>query len=232
MADALSFVEVGSDSESCDAVVIWLHGLGADGHDFAPVARMLSSPGRRYILPHAPSMPVTINGGMWMPAWYDILSMDPGARDAPRESADDVIHSTKLVNKLIENEINNGIPEERIVIAGFSQGGALALYLSLRSEYNLAGVVALSCYLPVRERFESELKNTNIPIFQAHGRFDMVVPYYSGLYTHELLTSKSIEINWHEYQIGHEVSPQEISDIGNWLNEIIPPLFNDNTDTI
>ena len=104
MADVLTFVEVGSDSESCDAVVIWLHGLGADGHDFVPVAKLLSSPGRRYILPHAPSMPVTINGGMWMPAWYDILSMDPGARDAPRESSEDVIHSTKLVEKLIENE--------------------------------------------------------------------------------------------------------------------------------
>ena len=225
MADVLTFVEVGSDSESCDAVVIWLHGLGADGHDFVPVAKLLSSPGRRYILPHAPSMPVTINGGMWMPAWYDILSMDPGARDAPRESSDDVIHSTKLVEKLIENEIENGTPEDRIVVAGFSQGGALALHLSLRSKYNLAGVVALSCYLPVREKFESELTNTKIPIFQAHGRFDMVVPYFSGLYTHELLESKSIEITWHEYQMGHEVCNQEISDIGTWLNRIIPPIL-------
>ena len=116
MADALTFVEVGSDSESCDAVVIWLHGLGADGHDFAPVANILSSPGRRYILPHAPSMPVTINGGMRMPAWYDILSMDPGAREAPRESSDDVNNSTKLVEKLIEDEIENGTISEKDIL--------------------------------------------------------------------------------------------------------------------
>lgn len=232
MADALSFVEVGADSESSDSSVIWLHGLGADGHDFAPVARILSAPGRRFILPHAPSMSVTINGGMWMPAWYDILSMDPGARDSPRESADDVINSANLVNKLIKDELDKGIPEERIVIAGFSQGGALALYLSLRSEINLAGVIALSCYLPVRDRFESELINKKTPIFQAHGRFDMVVPYYSGLYTHELLTSHSIVVDWKEYQMGHEVSNQEISDIGEWLDSIIPPLSNDDTNTI
>jgi len=232
MADALSFIEVGSDLESADATIIWLHGLGADGHDFAPVARMLNCPGRRFILPHAPSMPVTINGGMWMPAWYDILSMDPGARDSPRESTEDVMHSANLVNKLINNEISKGIPEERIVIAGFSQGGALALHLSLRSELNLAGVIALSCYLPVRDRFESELKNTKTPIFQAHGRFDMVVPYFSGLYTHELLTSNSIEVDWHEYQMGHEVCNQEISEIGLWLNSILPPLSDGDTDTI
>ena len=232
MADALSYVEVGADVESSNSTVIWLHGLGADGHDFAPVARILASPGRRFILPHAPSMPVTINGGMSMPAWYDILSMDPSARDSPRESANDVINSAILVNKLIKHEIDNGIPEERIVIAGFSQGGALALHLSLRSEINLAGVIALSCYLPVRERFESELINKKTPIFQAHGRFDMVVPYYSGLYTHELLTSHSIEVDWNEYQMGHEVSNQEISDIEEWLNSVIPPLSDDNTDTI
>jgi phospholipase/carboxylesterase len=232
MADALSYVEVGADVESSNSTVIWLHGLGADGHDFAPVARILASPGRRFILPHAPSMPVTINGGMSMPAWYDILSMDPSARDSPRESANDVINSAILVNKLIKHEIDNGIPEERIVIAGFSQGGALALHLSLRSEINLAGVIALSCYLPVRERFESELINKKTPIFQAHGRFDMVVPYYSGLYTHELLTSHSIEVDWNEYQMGHEVSNQEILDIEEWLNSVIPPLSDDNTDTI
>ena len=232
MADALSYVEVGADVESSNSTVIWLHGLGADGHDFAPVARILASPGRRFILPHAPSMPVTINGGMSMPAWYDTLSMDPSARDSPRESANDVINSAILVNKLIKHEIDNGIPEERIVIAGFSQGGALALHLSLRSEINLAGVIALSCYLPVRERFESELINKKTPIFQAHGRFDMVVPYYSGLYTHELLTSHSIEVDWNEYQMGHEVSNQEISDIEEWLNSVIPPLSDDNTDTI
>ena len=232
MADALAFVEVGSDIESANSAIIWLHGLGADGHDFAPVARMLNRPGRRFILPHAPSMPVTINGGMWMPAWYDILSMDPGARDAPRESADDVIKSSLLIEKLINSEINNGIPEERIVIAGFSQGGALALHLSLRSELNLAGVIALSCYLPVRDRFESELINKKTPIFQAHGRFDMVVPYFSGLYTHELLTSHSIDVNWHEYQMGHEVCNQEISDIGKWLDSIIPALSDDDTNTI
>ena len=108
MADALSYVEVGADVESSNSTVIWLHGLGADGHDFAPVARILASPGRRFILPHAPSMPVTINGGMSMPAWYDILSMDPSARDSPRESANDVINSAILVNKLIKHEIDNG----------------------------------------------------------------------------------------------------------------------------
>tara|TARA_B100001123_G_C15192593_1_gene980018 strand:+ start:289 stop:990 length:702 start_codon:yes stop_codon:yes gene_type:complete len=232
MADALHCVEVGSEIELADSSVIWLHGLGADGHDFAPVAKMLARPGRRFILPHAPSMPVTINGGMWMPAWYDILSMDPGARDSPRESADDVIKSANLVNNLINNEIKNGIPENRIVLAGFSQGGALALHITLRSEKNLAGAIALSCYLPVREKFESELKNTNIPIFQAHGKFDMVVPYFAGLYTNELLTSNSVKIDWKEYQMGHEVCNEEIEDIENWLEKIIPPLSDNNTNTI
>jgi len=232
MADALSCLEVGSKISSADASVIWLHGLGADGHDFAPVARMLARPGRRFLLPHAPSMPVTINGGMWMPAWYDIISMDPGARDSPRESADDVINSARLVNDLIKNELNNGISEDRIILAGFSQGGALALHITLRSEINLGGTIALSCYLPIRERFESELKNKKTPIFQAHGRFDMVVPYFAGLYTSELLTSNSINIDWHEYQMGHEVCNQEISDIGAWLDSVIPPLSNDDTNTV
>ncbi len=232
MADALSCLEVGSEINSADASVIWLHGLGADGHDFAPVAKMLTRPGRRFLLPHAPSMPVTINGGMWMPAWYDILSMDPGARDSPRESADDVIKSAKLVNDLIKNEVKNGISENRIVLAGFSQGGALALHITLRSEINFAGTIALSCYLPARERFESELKNPTIPIFQAHGRFDMVVPYFAGLYTSELLTSKSIKLDWHEYQMGHEVCNQEISDIGDWLDSIIPALSDVDTNTV
>ena len=223
MTELLSFLEIGAELEQSDSTVIWLHGLGADGHDFAPVARILSCTGRRFVLPHAPSMPVTINGGINMPAWYDILSLDPGARDVPRECAEDVLHSANLINLLIEKEIERGIPEERIVLAGFSQGGALALHMAVRSNYNLAGVIALSCYLPIREKFESELTNVSIPIFQAHGRFDMVVPYFSGLYTHELLTSKSIKVNWKEYQIGHEVSNQEISDIAFWLNKILPP---------
>ena len=138
-------------------------------------------------------------------------------------SSEDVFNSAELVNLLIEKEIERGIPEERIVLAGFSQGGALALHMAVRSHYNLAGVIALSCYLPIREKFESQLNNISIPIFQAHGRFDMVVPYFSGLYTHELLTSKSIKVNWKEYQIGHEVSNEEILEIGTWLNEILPP---------
>lgn len=224
MKEQLQFIEVGETIENSDSTVIWLHGLGANGYDFEPVARILDSKGRRFVLPHAPTMSVTINGGANMPAWYDILSLDPGARDVPRESADDVYFSAKLVNSLIEREIQNGIPEERIVLAGFSQGGAMALHVAVRSKYNLAGIIALSCYLPIREKFENELKNISIPIFQAHGRFDMVVPYYSGLYTHELLTSKSIKVNWNEYQIGHEVSNEEISDIESWLNEIIPPV--------
>tara|TARA_B100001115_G_scaffold172484_1_gene155734 strand:+ start:2938 stop:3615 length:678 start_codon:yes stop_codon:yes gene_type:complete len=224
MKENLQFIEIGETIENSDSTVIWLHGLGANGYDFEPVAKILRANGRRFVLPHAPSMPVTINGGIRMPAWYDILSLDPAARDVPRESQEDVYSSAKLVNSLIETEIKNGISEDRIVLAGFSQGGALALHIAVRSKYNLAGIIALSCYLPIREKFESELNNISIPIFQAHGRFDMVVPYFSGLYTHELLTSKSIQINWKEYQIGHEVSNEEISDISSWLDDIIPPI--------
>ena len=203
-----------------DASVIWLHGLGADGHDFEPVVPHLGAPpGTRFVFPHAPAIPVTVNGGMVMPAWYDILALDLERRvdeDGVRRSAD-------AVAALIGEERERGIPSERIVLAGFSQGGAIALHLGLRHPERLAGILALSTYLAVETGLEEERSaaNAETPILQAHGTHDPMVRLERGEAARDRLTALGYSVTWKQYPIEHAVSMDEIQDVGAWLREVL-----------
>ncbi|AOE48838.1 alpha/beta hydrolase [Kangiella sediminilitoris] len=204
------------------ATVIWLHGLGADGHDFEPIVPELKLPselGVKFIFPHAPVMPVTINGGYEMRAWYDIRDADL----ANREDRDGVRQSAALVEKLIRAEINSGIPSDKIVLAGFSQGGAIALHLATRIQHKLAGVVALSTYLTMPESLASEKSATNIdtPIFMAHGSQDPVVPMQRGQYSAEVLEENGFKVSWQDYPMAHAVCLEEIQALGQFFNQIL-----------
>jgi phospholipase/carboxylesterase len=202
--------------------VIWLHGLGADGHDFEAIVPELRLPADlplRFIFPHAPVRPVTINNGMSMRAWYDILSLD---RDGPADDAG-VRESGRLVEQLIANEQSKGIPSDKIVVAGFSQGGAIAMHAALRSKQKLAGLMALSTYLPITHAFEEEVVHsvnsgdTNLPIFMAHGSLDPVLPMALGRESADLLLEHGFDVEWHDYQMAHSVCAEEIDDIRSWL---------------
>lgn len=202
--------------------VIWLHGLGADGHDFEAIVPELGLHGRlklRFVFPHAPIRPVTINGGMSMRAWYDILTLD---RDGPVDAAG-ILESSQLLVDLVEREHERGIPYDRILLAGFSQGGAIASHTALRFPYRLAGLMALSTYLPLQSRFEDEVASKRdehfrqLPIFMAHGSFDPMLPMPLGEHTRDLLQSAGFEIEWHDYPMAHAVCAEEIEDIRNWL---------------
>lgn len=197
--------------------IIWLHGLGADGHDFEPIVPelRLDIP-LRFVFPHAPVRPVTINGGMAMRAWYDILSLDAEGR------ADEVgvRESGMLLEALIAQEIERGIDPGKIVIAGFSQGGAIVLHNMLNTRHELAGVMALSTYLPLRSDMDVASSRKDIPFFMAHGSFDPMVQTQWGKDTAESLSEIGYEPHWHEYPMAHAVCPQEIADISNWLKGI------------
>ena len=197
--------------------VIWLHGLGADGHDFEPIVPelRLNTP-LRFVFPHAPVRPVTLNGGMAMRAWYDILSLDAEGR----ADADGVRASGRILESLIEREIERGIPAEKIVIAGFSQGGAIALHAMLTTGHDLAGVMALSTYLALPADLELAGSRKDIPLFMAHGSFDTVLPLQWGQLSAEKLDAVGYRVDWHEYPMAHAVCPQEIDDIGQWLRTI------------
>jgi phospholipase/carboxylesterase len=204
------------------AAVIWLHGLGADGHDFAglvPELDLSGCPAIRFIFPHAPSIPVTVNGGYVMPAWYDIRGSDLLSRQ------DDAgIHSSELaIAALIAREIDRGIAPEHIVLAGFSQGCAMALHTGLRYPQTLAGIVALSGYLPLAEAFAAERSaaNTDTPIFMAHGSQDPVVIPARGEASRDLLTGLGYAVQWHSYPMPHSVHPQEIVDIAAFLARVL-----------
>ena len=213
--------EIGHTGNSPEFCVIWLHGLGADGHDFVPVVPELQlpdSPGVRFIFPHAPHRAVTINGGYVMRAWYDIYEQDLTA-DQDEEG---IVESSKLIEQLIEQQISEGIAQQKIILAGFSQGGAMALHIGLRLGYQLAGIMALSCYLPLAE--EQPLASTcgpTIPIFMAHGNFDPVVPKDAGLNSKTLLENAGYDILWKEYPMEHSVCGEEIEDISQWLIKVI-----------
>lgn len=203
-------------SPSC--AVIWLHGLGADGHDFEPIVPELEwdqAPAVRYIFPHAPVQPVTINGGMQMRAWYDILGMDLESR----VDEGGIRASAENVQALLDQQIADGIPSDRIVLAGFSQGGAVALMLGLTYPQPLAGIMALSTYLPLHEALDSERNpaNASTPIFWGHGTSDPVVAYGMGELSTRKLRSWGYSVGWHEYPVGHGVHPQEINDLKHWL---------------
>ncbi|MBT8062365.1 MAG: alpha/beta hydrolase [Xanthomonadales bacterium] len=208
-------VETGGD---VDFSVIWLHGLGADGHDFEPIVPMLGMDRvgpSRFVFPHAPRRPVTINGGMVMRAWYDIRGVDVG-RDQDRQG---ILASAEMVEALIEREITRGIEPGRIVLAGFSQGGAIAAYTGIRHAQALGGLMLLSCYPLFEDRVAAEFRavQKKTPVFAGHGRLDPMVPVAMGRRLAQMLQSQGMPVEWHEYDIPHSVAPEEIADISAWL---------------
>lgn len=219
----LPAVEIEPEGEARGSV-IWLHGLGADGHDFVPIVPVLGMPPRlalRFVFPHAPSIPVSMNGGLIMPAWYDIRDPDLGAGqdlDGMRQSAD-------RVRGLVEREESRGILSSRIVLAGFSQGGAVALHLGLRLERRLAGIMALSSYVVGAGLLAAEQHpaNASTPIFQAHGTQDPMVALGRGEEARDLLLGLGHTVLWRTYPMMHGVCEEEIEDIGEWLEQVLGP---------
>ena len=203
--------------ENPQLLVIWLHGLGADGHDFEPVVPQFKNPevDIQFVFPHAPIQPVTINGGMAMRSWYDIKMMDIGKM--PDEAG--IRESEQRVLELIEHHIEQGFKAEQIVLAGFSQGGAITLHTSARTKHKFAGVVALSCYLPIPEKLNSEQSGVNLstPMFLGHGTYDPVVPYDLGQSSFQTLKAAGYQASWHEYPLQHGVSMDELEDIKRFL---------------
>lgn len=214
----LDCVEI-TTAEHCDYCVIWLHGLGASGHDFEPIVPELGladKPGVRFIFPHAPERPITINGGATMRGWYDINSLDFGSRE---QDMDGVRDSAAHINELIQAQLAAGIPAENIVLAGFSQGGAIALFTALTSTLRLGGIMALSTYLPIQDAVFAELSehSKQLPIFMAHGQFDDVIHMQHAEQSRDILSEHDISVQWHHYPMAHSVSAEEIADISIWL---------------
>lgn len=200
-----------------DYLIIWLHGLGADGHDFEPVVPQFNNPDLtfKFIFPHAPVQPVTINGGMAMRAWYDITAMDIN-RQVDEAGLN---QSAQLVNALIKEQLDNGFTADQIILAGFSQGGALALHMALSGQHKLAAVIALSCYLPIPQVLDKSgsAHNKSTPFFMAHGQHDPVVPYALGSQSRQQLSDAGYQVEWHHYPIQHGVDMNELNDIKAFL---------------
>lgn len=216
----LKYLEIG-DSKA-DKCIIWLHGLGADGHDFEPIVPELNLPGKhgiRFIFPHAPQRPVTINAGEEMPAWFDLSSMD----FALHEDEEGIKTSAQQIEEIIQSQNNRGINTNKIVIAGFSQGGAIALYTGLRYPEPLAGIMALSTYLPLAKTFENNLPDANqdTPIMMCHGTDDPIVPYHLGDDSRFFMEKAGLNIEWYSYPMQHSVCPDEINDISLWLQKVL-----------
>ena len=219
MDHLLPAIEVATNANPQFAV-IWMHGLGADGSDFEPVVPELGladAPGVRFIFPHAPEIAVTCNGGYVMPAWYDIITLDAHSRTVDEAG---ILHSRAAIRRLIARENQRGIPCERIFLAGFSQGGAVAYTTALTHPEKLAGLMALSTYIPSQKLLTDELSeaNRNIAIFAAHGTQDDVVAPLLGKAARDFLRQNSFAVDWHEYPMPHSVCIEEIRDIGRWLN--------------
>jgi len=218
----LETIEVETGSEPT-AAVIWLHGLGADGHDFEPVVPEIVRRGERawrFVFPNAPVRPVTLNGGMSMRAWYDISGLERGAAEDEAGFRD----SEAQIRQLIDGEAARGIAASRVVLAGFSQGGAVSLYTALRCPERLAGVMALSCYLPLASRLSSERApaNDGVPIFMAHGLADPMLPIAMGLRSRDMLKKLGFAVEWHQYPMAHSVCEAEIADIREFLFRVLP----------
>ena len=222
MADLLETIEI-ETATTAAASIVWMHGLGADGNDFVdivPELRLPADRGVRFVFPHAPMRPVTINGGYVMRAWYDIRD-DGGTR---REDPAGVRASQAAIEALVARERERGIPASAIVLAGFSQGGAMALHAGLRHPERLAGVMALSCSLPMADTLAAEAAaaNRDVPIFMAHGTHDQMIPKARARRAHDTLTGLSYKVEWHEYPMPHSVCMEEVADIAAWLGRVLP----------
>ncbi len=203
------------------STVVWLHGLGASGHDFEPIVPMLDCPNTRFVFPHAPKIPVTINLDMIMPAWYDIMTLDWNSID--REDENTIRESAKLVIELLEDEHSRGIPYEKIILAGFSQGGALALHVGVRFPHSLAGMIILSAYQLLAETYNSESDDANktTPILFCHGVFDEMVPVMMGRNALDAMVQAGNPCEWNGYRMGHEVNLPELNRIKEWLHDAL-----------
>ena len=204
------------------ATIIWMHGLGADGHDFEPIVPQLARKGERslrFVFPHAPVRPVTLNNGYQMRAWYDIISIE---RNAAQDEVG-IRASHAIVEALIRRENDRGIPSSKIVLAGFSQGGAMALYSGTRYAEKLGGIMGLSCYMLLESRFAAERSAANhrTPVFLGHGTQDPMVSLLLGESTRRLLETEGYAVEWHAYPMPHSVCPQEVVDIADWLRRVV-----------
>ena len=218
--DAIQIEAGGKQGQRPEAAVIWLHGLGADGHDFEPIVPELElTKPVRFVFPHAPIRPVTINNGMRMRAWYDIFALG-STRGGVREDEEGLRASQKLVEEMIRAQ---GMPAGKIVLAGFSQGGAIVLQTGLRHAERLAGIMALSCYLPIAGTVAAERSaaNQSVPIFMAHGRFDDVIPIQRAQQSREALEKMGYKPEWHEYPMPHSVCAEEIAHISAFLSRVL-----------
>lgn len=216
----LETLEIEPD-QTATASVIWMHGLGADASDFYSVVPQLGlppEPAVRFVFPNAPRIPVTINMGMIMRAWYDVTGFERDDQDEPR-----IRQSATWINEVVAREVDRGVSPGRIVLAGFSQGGAMALFAGLRQQESLAGLMCLSGYLLLDEELESiaQAGGPSPPIFQAHGTGDPLVPYTTGLRSRDRLVGAGFGVEWREYPMGHQVCLDEIRDIGTWLRGIL-----------
>lgn len=218
MADLLPTLEQTTGADP-DYAIIWLHGLGADSHDFAPLVPQLVRPewpALRFVFPDAPIRPISLNGGLPMRAWYDVAGFDL----SQKQDEVGIRASIAAVNDLIANEHARGIPRGHIVLTGFSQGGAIALAAGLRCREPLAGIVALSTYLPLAEQTAGERSSANAatPVFMGHGAFDPVVPRYLGERSRDALVGWGYPVAWHSYPMAHQVCPQEVADLADFLS--------------
>ncbi len=221
MSELLEHVTIDTN-DNPEVSVIWLHGLGADGNDFVPIVRELDLAGMqdiRFVFPHAPTMPVTINNGYVMRAWYDIIGVDLSRR----EDEKGLRASQAMVEQLIAQEKARGIPAERIVLAGFSQGCAMTIQTGLRHPEKLAGLLCLSGYVPLHTTIAEERHPSNqaTPIFMAHGRGDQVIPVIRAEQSRDLLRSLGYEVEWHEYPMPHSVCQEEVDDISAWFRRVL-----------
>ena len=210
-----------NETEYVEHAIIWLHGLGATANDFPPIVphlRLDNSRAIRFIFPQAPDRPITINGGYVMPGWYDIRGIDL----ASKEDREGVEQSRAMIEQLIEQQIAKGVPAENIILAGFSQGGAVSYYTAIRSQHKLAGLLALSTYLVFMDKTESEQSRVNLdtPVFSSHGSHDSVVPLALGQQSVEYLQSLGYAVDWQTYPMAHEVSMPQIQAIGQWINKV------------
>ena len=212
-------------TKETEFTVIWMHGLGADGHDFVSVIPELKLPaslGIKFIFPHAPIRPVTLNNGMKMRAWYDLLSLDR----SKTANEEDVLASVSTINQMIDEEIKSGTPSDKILLAGFSQGGVIALHTGLRYPEKLAGIMALSTYLPFDKNViaSSSSNQKGIPIFAAHGEYDPVIPFDSFKEYVPVLKAQGYKIQSHSYPMAHSLCLEEINDISAWLQEVFKAI--------